>query len=487
MFFSLDALLEVLVYLVAYGQIFISPYTKVEESFNIQACHDILYHSRDLDKYDHHQFPGVVPRTFLGPLVVSIFAWIPKFLFNLSKLGTQYAVRIILATRIVQCLVNFSKQLNKNPRYYGVKFWMLVLTLSQFHLLFYSSRPLPNIFALGLVLPALTGYAEQNTKRFVLFSAAAILIFRAELAILLGLMLIYHLAEANTINRLKQTFISGFSALAVYVPVSVLVDSYFWKRWLWPELEVLYFNTVLNKSGEWGVMPFTWYFYSALPRSLMTSLPAIFIFPFIARKSEVYKYLLPTLAFVFIYSFLPHKELRFIIYSLPLFNYCIAVVFATIWNKRSLSLKWKLGSYCVVLSLLANLAFTSVMTFVSSINYPGGHALVNLHYLEKGNENVRVHMDIASCQTGITRFLEANDNWEYDKTENMLNQELVDKFTHLLILKDDFNSQSMAIIKDNFDIIDEVKGMDLIKETITFRFPRFSNNNSTIYVVKNKS
>ena len=92
---------------------------------------------------------------------------------------------------------------------------------------------------------------------------------------------------------------------------------------MWPEGRVFWFNTYENKSKEWGVAPFRWYFTNALPRSLGTWTPFV---PFGAlNEPKTRPVFLVALCFVAAYSFLPHKELRFVFPALPLCDACAAV------------------------------------------------------------------------------------------------------------------------------------------------------------------
>ena len=80
---DIDALLASLIPALILLHLYYAPYSKVEESFNLQAVHDILTfglpwrkHLPDpIHLYDHVEFSGSVPRTFVGPLVLAGASW----------------------------------------------------------------------------------------------------------------------------------------------------------------------------------------------------------------------------------------------------------------------------------------------------------------------------------------------------------------------------------------------------------------------------
>ncbi|KAG5992953.1 hypothetical protein E4U52_002384 [Claviceps spartinae] len=421
----IDRLLTSTLYLLPLLHILLSPYTKVEESFNLQATHDILtygtptssIHDRFLQTYDHLSFPGVVPRTFIGAVLLAGLSQPIVVLLGFSH--AQLIVRAVLAVFNASCLVVFKEAVRRAFGRPAARWWT-VLLVSQFHVVYYLGRTLPNMFAFGLtlLLPQQTPQSSPSSssnktavarrqKQAIMILTFSGVVFRAELAILLA-------TTSLCLLLTRQLFVQdlavyGLVSLAGSLAISVPIDSYFWQQPLWPELWGFYFNAVRGQSSSWGTSPWHYYFTSAIPRLLLNplALPLVtmsLLHPSLASRTR--KLLAPCLGYIAIYSLQPHKETRFVFYTIPSLTLAAALAASWISNRVAKSPLYKILSAAMLLSVLATFVASTAMLLLSSLNYPGGEALAQL-YMHVGNYTagpVTAHADVLTCMTGLTLF-----------------------------------------------------------------------------------
>jgi alpha-1,6-mannosyltransferase len=186
----------------------------------------------------------------------------------------------------------------------------------------------------------LLSYERVLNGRFnaaTVLATTAVVLFRSELVLLYGSLYLvglyinspkalFHPFQVLFVTKavpVVRTLAVGIATAAVALLLSVPLDSYFWQEWpLWPEGKVLYFNVWQGRSGEYGTSPYWWYFTSALPRALSAS---ALLVPFGFMVSTRGRRLMAGMTavgvvFVLAYSALPHKELRFVLYAVPLLN-----------------------------------------------------------------------------------------------------------------------------------------------------------------------
>ena len=450
--------LDALLFAVAATHVALTPYAKVEESFNLQATHDVLVHGSELSAYDHHVFPGVVPRTFVG--AIALAGATAPFRAALAAFGvsddaygtrvhTQMAARLALAALVVASLGRFRRALGSalGPPV-GVAF--ALLTATQFHLLFYASRTLPNVFALVLTtLGAADWFEGRRHRRAVFLLVLAAIVFRCDAVLLLAPVGLHMLFTRSL--TVPQAILWGARCLLAALSLTIVVDAVMWRppdapppnaaaSWpsgrfwpgaagvLWPEGAVLWFNVAENKSSAWGVSPWHWYLTSALPRALLLAYPLAFLGATVEPRSRPLARAAAT--FVGLYSFLPHKELRFIFPAVPLMNACAACAVHFVvqgrwskssrsrWSKSSRSRAPLVSTLALCGAWFASVAAHIVFAAAARANYPGGVAFARLH--ARGDTPGAVHVDAAAAMTGVSRFGHAlGDGWSYSKDESM--------------------------------------------------------------------
>ncbi|KAI5304694.1 dolichyl-P-Man:Man(7)GlcNAc(2)-PP-dolichol alpha-1,6-mannosyltransferase [Ascosphaera pollenicola] len=467
----------------------LAPYTKVEESFNIQAAHDfytygVPHHSANVTRFlqanfDHLTFSGAVPRSLTGAYVLSTIAeWIGD---ARQGLAGQLLIRSILGLLNGGALVFYGWGLMKSYGK-GVAVWYLIFILSQFHVIYYASRPLPNMVAFTITTTAFKFFLPSTHWKFeqtvrdktgiVLLTLAGV-VLRSEIAILLAMVSLSLLARGRlSISKIIST---GLFGAVLGLSITVPIDSFFWRRTLWAEFDGFYFNVMNGKASSWGVSPWHYYFTNALPKLLMNPMIYLICIPFALYRRKTRRnsffVLFPPLAYITIYSLQPHKEWRFIVYAIPPICGAAGMGAFHIWSHRNQGILRRILSIGLLTSTFACL-MTSTFVFlpVSMANYPGGQALSALQsHLAQSPADVSVWMDTYTCQTGVTRWLEVkhpsslypNATWTYDRTEDedLKNDPLFWRKFNYVIVETDLIDK----IPGKWQLFDEIHGFGGVK------------------------
>ncbi|KRZ89499.1 Valine--tRNA ligase, mitochondrial [Trichinella sp. T8] len=427
----------------------------------------------DLKSYDHGYFPGVVPRTFIGALLLSVAVYpfyILAQLFGLSKFWLLIATRCTLTTGVYIAYYKLLKSASRVCSLAGA-YNMALFGAFQFHFTFYSSRTLPNTFALIFVLLTLSKLLDEDYKKAIFFGAFTVVVFRSETAILFALLFCGFAFESR--DRMLSTLFYGILAVAFAVVVSFTVDSVMWGKAVLPELTGFVFNVIRGGSSNYGTSPFFWYFYSALPRALG---PLSLLVPFtFGDRNPVGWFAFSAIGYVFVYSILPHKELRFIIYTVPIFNLAAGYAAAKYRLHPIASFVYR---RLVQLGVIGTLIMEVLFMTAASYNYPSCAALnvvdeiAQLKYAH--NSEITVYIDSFCAQNGISRFLQTNKHWNYQKENDELDLETVKRFQFLLIGHETHLHNEIRPFLDTHRVVKFLPGYAGIglNYTTFLRFPR---------------
>lgn len=274
-----------------------------------------------------------------GYLYPSIFAVFYKLL---AILGLDNRLLLIKLPRFIQGIIAATGDL------YLYKFswllcdrataqWTLLCQTVNWFMLYCATRTLTNSTETALVTAALFYFPwpgkvnpSQSTRKFLVLAALSVIV-RPTAAVIWILLCSWHLQnnKHQLFRTLKNYVIVGCASLVL----SATIDRIFYGEWTFVQYNFLVFNVFSGGGSFYGTHPWHWYLSQGFPVVMATH-----IFPFLlgAWRAKNKVPLFVIIWTLIIYSFLAHKEFRFLMPVLPFaFHYC-GIYFQSLCRKPKL-------------------------------------------------------------------------------------------------------------------------------------------------------
>ena len=298
--------------------------------------------------------------------------YFPKMLMALIAATGEYYMCLFI--RDFLCHIDYEKKsIAKNQKYKDkVTRIVLILSMTNFFNGFFITRTFVNSFEMTLTSISLYYWKwndiglEQFSFQISLFLALFTCLQRPSngiIWVILGCSLLYNLLRNKRYTVAMKLLYSVISNFILAITINCIIDYYFYHKLVFPIFKFIKFNFSTPLSQFYGVAPWHFHIFQSVPILLGYNIPFFIIGFFVSnncqKKSSFYK-LSPHFTMksaliinLIIYSYLLHKEFRFIFQIQPIF-----LLYATLGVLRTYKYIPRLVIYLV--PLFSTIMFTSV-------------------------------------------------------------------------------------------------------------------------------
>ncbi|XP_055497541.1 GPI mannosyltransferase 3 isoform X1 [Leucoraja erinacea] len=266
---------------------------------------------------------------------VQLLIWVPRL---------AQSFLAALADVTLYCVVK--KQANEE-----VAKWVYFSQLCSWFTWYCSTRTITNSMEAVLTSFIFYYYPLQGTKtgsssKYLALTAFAFVVRPTAVILWLPLLFSHFWQEAKKLDLLLYKCLP---AGCLSLGFSLIVDRIFYGEWVVVQWNFLRFNVIQNLGSFYGSHSWHWYFTQGFPVIMGTHLP-FFIHGclLVPKKNRIL--LIAVLWTIIVYSFISHKEFRFIYPAMPIcMVFCgYSLANLKIWKKRAVSFLF-LSNVCLVL------------------------------------------------------------------------------------------------------------------------------------------